>query len=254
MTARPVLIHETAFVDPSAELGPGVSIGPLSYVGAGVRVGEGTQVVAQATLLGPATIGRNNRVFPHATIGAAPQDRSYGGEPTELVVGDDNVFRESVTVHRGTARGSGVTRVGSGGLYMVGTHVAHDCVVGDAVTFANYTSLGGHVRVQDRVVTGGHVAVAPFCVVGELAFAAGGAMIERDVPPYVIVAGDRARVRGINDVGLSRAGVPEASRAALARAYRQLWRSKEPLSVSARAVMLELGADAYVSRLLAALG
>ena len=253
MTARPVLVHETAFVDPSAELGPGVSIGPLSYVGAGVRIGEGTQVVAQATLLGPATIGRNNRVFPHATLGAAPQDRSHEGEPTELVIGDDNVFRESVTVHRGTARGAGVTRVGNGGLYMVGTHVAHDCVVGDGVTFANYTSLGGHVRVDNRVVTGGHVAVAPFGVIGELAFAAGGAMIERDVPPYVIVAGDRARVRGINDVGLSRAGVPEASRKALARAYRMLWASKAPLAVAARAATAELGGDPYVARLLAAI-
>jgi UDP-N-acetylglucosamine acyltransferase len=252
MTARPVIVHETAFVDKAAELHPGVSIGPLSYVGAGVRVGEGTQVVAQATLLGPVVIGRNNRIFPHATLGAAPQDRSYAGEPTELVIGDDNVFRESVTVHRGTARGSGVTRIGNGGLYMVGTHVAHDCVVGDFGTFANYTSLGGHVRVMDRVVTGGHVAVAPFCVIGELAFAAGGAMIERDVPPFVIVAGDRARVRGINDVGLSRAGVPEGSRKALRRAYRMLWGSKEPLVVAARAVGAELGRDPYVARLLSA--
>lgn len=253
MTARPVIVHDTAFVDPSAELAPGVSVGPLAYVGPGVRIGEGTQIVAQATLLGPASIGRNNRVFPHATLGAAPQDKSYAGEPTELVVGDDNVFRESVTVHRGTARGSGVTRVGSGGLYMVGTHVAHDCDVGDGVTFANYTSLGGHVRVEARVVTGGHVAVAPFCVLGELAFAAGGAMIERDVPPFVIVAGDRARVRGINAVGLARAGVPEASREALLEAYRRLWRSREPLTVAARAVAAELGRDPWVARLLAAI-
>jgi UDP-N-acetylglucosamine acyltransferase len=259
VTARPVrrceapegvVVHETAVVDPSAELAPGVSVGPLSYVGAGVRVGEGTEIVAQATLLGPAVIGRNNRIFPHAVLGAPPQDRSYAGEPTELVVGDDNVFRESVTVHGGTARGSGATRIGNGSLFMVGTHVAHDCVVGDFVTLANNTSLGGHVRVGDRVVTGGHVAVAQYCVVAELAFAAGGAMIERDVPPFVIVAGDRARVRGINDVGLARAGVPEPSRKVLARAYRMLWASKVPIAVAARAVEAELAHDPYVARLL----
>src|SRR5204863_8003879 len=134
---------------------------PLCHVGAGVVLGEGTELVAQATVLGPARIGQRNRVYPHATLGAAPQDRSYRGEPTGLVVGDDNEFRELTTVHRGTAKGGGSTRIGSGCLFMVGSHVAHDCVVADGVTLANATTLGGHVVVDARVVTGGHVAVAP---------------------------------------------------------------------------------------------
>jgi UDP-N-acetylglucosamine acyltransferase len=246
-------IHPTAVVDPGAELDDGVVVGPLSVVGAGVRIGEGTELLAQATVLGPCVIGRRNRIFPHASLGASPQDRSHAGQPTTLVVGDDNVFRESVTVHRGTEKGGGTTRIGASCLFMVGVHVAHDCDVGDGVTFANYTSLGGHVRVGARAVLGGHVAVAPFVRIGELSFAAGGAMIERRVPPFVIVAGDRARVRGLNRVGLSRAGIPEASRAALEAAYRILWVSKEPLSVAREVAEREWGTDPYVATLLAAL-
>jgi UDP-N-acetylglucosamine acyltransferase len=206
--------------------------------------------MAHATVLGPCRLGRRNVVFPHATVGAPPQDRSYTGEPTELSVGDDVVFRESVTVHRGTVKGGGQTRIGHGCLLMVGAHVAHDCVLDDRVTLTNYTSLGGHVVIGARAVIGGHVAIAPFVRVGELAFAAGGAMIERDVPPYVIVSGDRARVRGLNRVGLERAEVPAPSREALDRAYRMLWLSRVPLAVAAKGVAAELGTDPYVRRLL----
>jgi UDP-N-acetylglucosamine acyltransferase len=243
------LVHATAVVDPDARLGAAVTVGPLCYVGPGVEIGEGTELVSQATVLGPCRLGRNNRVYPHATLGAPPQDRSWSGEPTELVVGDDNVFRESVTVHRGTVKGGGVTRIGSRCLFMVGAHAAHDTVVGDDVTLANYTSLGGHVRVGDRVVLGGHVAVAPFVQIGEIAFAAGGAMIERNVPPFVIVSGDRARVRGLNSVGLTRAGVPEASRAVLADAQRMLWHSGEPIASALPAALAAHGDDPYVRRL-----
>lgn len=242
-------VHPTAVVDPSAELADGVRVGPLSHVGAGVVILDDTELVAQATVLGPSRIGRRNRVFPHATLGAPPQDRTYRGEPTELVVGDDNDFRESVTVHRGTPKGGGVTRVGSGCLFMVGSHVAHDCVVGDNVTFANATTLGGHVVVESAVVTGGHVAVAPFVRVGEIAFAAGGALVERSVPPFVIVSGDRARVRGLNRVGLERRGVPQSSRDALDEAYRALYRKGVPLAVALRELDPELRRDLYVGKL-----
>jgi UDP-N-acetylglucosamine acyltransferase len=248
-----VHVHPTAVVDRAATLEDGVVVGPLSVVGPGVTLGEGTELVAQATVLGPCRLGKRNRVYPHATLGAPPQDRSWNGEPSTLVVGDDNVFRESVTAHRGTAKGGGVTRIGSGCLFMVGAHVAHDAQVGDRVTLANYTSLGGHVEVGERAVLGGHVAVAPFVRVGELSFAAGGAMIERSVPPFLIVSGDRARVRGLNKVGLERASVPEASRDALATAYRMLFRSNTPIAVAARAAASELGQDPWVARLLAAL-
>jgi len=243
-------IHPSAVVDPGARLGESVVIGPLCYVGAGVEVGDGTELVAQATLLGPCRLGANNRIYPHATLGAAPQDRSWEGEPTELVVGDDNVFREGVTVNRGTTKGGGVTRVGSRCLVMAFAHVAHDCSLADHVTLTNQTSLGGHVAIGERAVVGGHVAIAPFVRVGELSFAAGGAMIERDVPPFVVVAGDRARVRALNQVGLERASVPEESRAGLERAFRMLFRSKVPIAVAARAVFSEYGNDPYVGRLL----
>jgi len=243
-------VHSTAVVDPGAELGDGVRVGPLCHVGAGVVIGDDTELVSQATVLGPSRIGRRNRIYPQAALGAAPQDRSFRGESTTLVVGDDNEFRESVTVHRGTPKGGGVTRIGSGCLFMVGSHVAHDCTVGDGVTLANVTSLGGHVIVESRVVTGGHVAVAPFVRIGEIAFAAGGAMIERPVPPFVVVAGDRARVRGLNTVGLERAGVPEASRTALEHAYRILFRKGVPLAIALDEIDPALRRDSYVARLL----
>jgi UDP-N-acetylglucosamine acyltransferase len=242
-------IHSTSVVDPGAELGNGVRIGPLCHVGAGVVIADDTELVSHVTVLGPSRIGRRNRVYPQATLGAAPQDRSFRGEQTTLVVGDDNEFRESVTVHRGTPKGGGVTRIGSGCLFMVGSHVAHDCTVGDGVTLANVTSLGGHVVVENRAVTGGHVAVAPFVRIGEIAFAAGGAMIERSVPPFVVVSGDRARVRGLNAVGLERAGVPEASRDALDRAYRTLFRKGVPLSVALGDIDPALRDDGYVAKL-----
>jgi UDP-N-acetylglucosamine acyltransferase len=250
---RALVVHPSAVVDPGARLGAGVVVGPLCYVGPDVEIGAGTELLAQATVLGPCRIGEDNRIHPHATLGGTPQDRSWSGEPTELVIGDRNVFRESVTVHRGTAKGGGTTRIGSGCLVMVGAHVAHDCDVRDGVTLTNNASLGGHVTVGERAVVGGHVAIAPFVRVGELSFAAGGAMIERDVPPYVIVAGDRARVRALNRVGLRRAGVPEESQRALDRAFRALFRSGEPLTVAAQAVEAEYGADPYVRRLLDAL-
>src|SRR6201999_2688626 len=138
-------------------LGEGVVIGPLWYVGPGVELGDGTELVAQATVLGPCRLRRDNRVYPHATLGAPPQDRSWSGERTELVVGDDNEFRECATVHRGTAKGGGTTRIGSECLGMVGAHGAHDCELADGVPLTNYTSLGGHVVVGERAVIGGHV-------------------------------------------------------------------------------------------------
>ncbi len=244
-------VHPTAVVEPGAVLAEGVSVGPLCFVGAGVELGEGTELVAQATVLGPARLGRHNRIFPHATLGAPPQDRSFDGEATRLEIGDDNVFREQATVHRGTAKGGGVTHIGSRCLFMVGAHVAHDCRVGDDAVLTNVATLGGHVEVQPNAVLGGLVAVAPFVRLGRACFIAGGAKVERDVPPFTIAAGDRARVRGLNRVGLSRAGVPDSSQQALRRAYRIIWRSGEPLVRGIAAARAELGDDAFVAELCA---
>ncbi len=244
-------IHPTAVVEPGALLADDVVVGPLCFVGAGVELGEGTELVAQATLLGPIRIGRSNRIYPHATLGAPPQDRSWQGEATRLEIGDDNVFREQVTVHRGTAKGGGVTRIGSRCLLMVGAHVAHDCDVGDDVVMTNLATLGGHVQVEPNAVLGGLVAVAPFVRLGRACFVAGGAKVERDVPPFTIAAGDRARVRGLNRVGLSRAGIPGRSQQALRRAYRIIWRSGQPLSLGIAAAQAELGEDPFVAELCA---
>lgn len=246
-----VRLHPSATVEPGAVLGDGVVIGPFCHVGADVELGDGTELLGHATVLGPTRIGARNRIFPFACLGAEPQDRSFRGEATRLEVGDDNTFREQVTVHRGTEKGGAVTRVGSRCLFMVGAHVAHDCRVGDDATLTNLATLGGHVVVEANAVLGGHVAVAPFARLGRGCFLAGGARVEHDVPPFVIAAGDRARVRALNRVGLERMGVPDESRALLERAFRTIWRSGEPIAVGVAAVRAELSADPWIAELLA---
>jgi UDP-N-acetylglucosamine acyltransferase len=242
-------VHPTAVVEPGARLGPEVEVGPLAYVAGNVELGRGSVLLAQATVLGPTRIGSRCLIHPHAVIGGAPQDRSYRGEPTSLEVGDDCVFREQVTVHRGTLKGGGTTRIGSRCLLMAGAHVAHDCQLGDDVLLTNLTTLGGHVRVENNVVCGGQVAVAPFVLLGRGCFVAGGAMVERDVPPFVIAAGDRARVRALNRVGLERTGVPSASRLALRRAFRTIWMSSERFAVGLAQADERYGSDPYVRQL-----
>ena len=248
--------HPTALVADSALVEERVELGPYAVVGDDVRLGPECRVGAHAVVSGPSRFGARNRLAAHAVIGAAPQDRSYDDEATILEIGDDNEFREHCTVHRGTAKGGGKTVIGSRCLFMVGSHVAHDCTIGDDVTLTNLATLGGHVTLEDGVVLGGHVAVAPFVRIGSLAFAAGGAMIERDVPPYVIVGGDRARVRGINRVGLERAGVPLKSRDALRRAYKTVYLSHDALDSAvqnAAAALGDMALDPYVVRFLKAL-
>lgn len=243
----PALVHPSALIAPDAHLGEGVEIGPFAIVEAGVVLGAGTRIEAHAMVRSGTTLGAHNHLHPFAVLGGAPQDRRHEGEPTRLVVGDHNVFREHVTVHRGTAHGGGLTRVGSHGLFMVGVHLAHDTQVGDRVILANNTLLGGHVVLGDHVVTGGQVALAPFVRVGPRAFLAGGAMVERDIPPFVIAAGDRARVRALNRVGLARTGVPEASQKALTRAFSSIFRSGDARASAARAWLAH--EDAYVREL-----
>jgi UDP-N-acetylglucosamine acyltransferase len=242
-------VHPTAVVSPRAKLADGVVVGPLCVVADGVEIGANSRLVANCTILGPTRLGEANVVYPYAVLGGDPQDRTHDGEPTALEIGARNVFREHVTVHRGTAKDRGMTCIGSDGLFMASSHVAHDVIIGDAVTLANGTLLGGHVVVGDRVTTGGQAAIAPYVRVGEGAFIAAGAMVEIDVPPFVIVAGDRARVRALNRVGLRRQGVPEASSRALAAAFRAIYRGSAVRSESLRAVPREIAEDPYVQKL-----
>jgi UDP-N-acetylglucosamine acyltransferase len=249
--ASAVSVHPTAIVSPSARLEDGVFIGPLCVVGDDVTVGAGSFLIASCTVLGPTRLGEKNTIHPYAVLGAEPQDRSYAGEPTRLEIGCCNVFREHVTAHRGTVKGHGVTRIGSHGLFMAGAHIGHDARVGDYVTLANNTLIAGHVRLGDHTTCGGAVAIAPHVRIGDGAFLAGGAMVERDVPPWVIAAGDRARVRAPNHLALMRCGVPEASRQALDRAFRAIFRSRMPRRLALAEVKQQLGHDPYVADVVA---
>lgn len=243
-------VHPAALVAADVELADGVTVGPFAVLEPGVALGEGTRVDAHAVVRSGTRMGGRNVVHSFAVIGGDPQERTYGGEPTRLEIGDGNVFREHVTVHRGSVKGGGLTRIGDGNLLMASVHVAHDCVLGDRIELANGTLLGGHVVLGDFVVAGGMVAVGPFVRVGTRAFLAAGAMVERDVPPFVIAAGDRARVRALNRVGLERSGVPEASREALDRAFRAIFRGAAPRAAAAAALTND--PDAYVRALAAA--
>lgn len=228
MNERPA-IHPSAQVDPSAALGPGTIVGPFSVIGRDVTLGSGCRVLPHAVIEGPAVLGSDNRIFPFACIGMEPQDLKYRGERTALEIGDGNTFREGVTVHRGTVGGSGVTRIGSHNLLMAGTHIAHDCRVGDHVIFANAATLAGHVTVEDGATIGAFSGVHQFCRVGRHAYVGGYSVITRDPLPYVLTVGNRARSYGINVIGLQRKKFAADAIRALRRAYRILFRSKMPL-------------------------
>ena len=221
------MIHERALVDTGARIATDVRVGPFCVIGPDVEIDSGTEIGPHCVIRGPTRIGRNNRIFSFSSIGDAPQDLKYDGEPTRLEIGDGNTIREYVTMNRGTADGGGVTRIGGDNLFMAYTHVAHDCMVGDHTIFANAASLAGHVEVGDWAILGGFTSVHQFCHIGAHSFAGLGTVINRDVPPYVTVAGNHARAYGINKNGLKRRDFkPEAIRA-LHRAYMTLIKSRK---------------------------
>jgi UDP-N-acetylglucosamine acyltransferase len=219
------VIDSKAIVSPQAQLASDVTVGPFSIIGPHVQIGPGTVVGPHAVINGPTVIGADNRIFQFASIGDAPQDKKYNGEPTRLEIGDRNVFRESCTINRGTTHDKGVTRIGSDNLFMAYSHVAHDCQVGSKTVFANCASLAGHVEIGDWVTLGGLTAVHQFCKVGAHAFLAGGTIVQRDVPPYVMVAGNPAIPHAVNSEGLKRRGFTEEQIRSIREAYRILYRS-----------------------------
>lgn len=216
-------IHPTALIDRAAILGNGVEVGPWCSVGPGVELGEGVRLVSHVIIEGQTTVGARTVIHPFAVIGGPPQHGGYRGEPTRLEIGSNNVIREHCTFNRGTPQGGGVTRVGSGSLFMTGAHVGHDCVVGDNVTFANQATLGGHVVVGERVFLGGLCAIHQFGRVGTGAIVGGLAAVTRDVIPYGSVWGNHARLRGLNLVGLKRKGYGKDQLRGLLAAYRELF-------------------------------
>ncbi|HUO20264.1 MAG TPA: acyl-ACP--UDP-N-acetylglucosamine O-acyltransferase [Steroidobacteraceae bacterium] len=226
------MIDPRAAVSSEARLASDVSVGPFAVIGPGVEIGPRTIVGPHAVINGPTVLGADNHVFQFASIGDAPQDKKYRGEPTRLTVGDRNVFREYCTVNRGTTHDAGVTRIGNDNLLMACAHVAHDCTVGNNTVFANGAVLGGHVEVGDWVILGGLSAVHQFAKIGAHAFLAGGAMVRQDVPPYVMVSGDPAAPHAVNSEGLKRRGFSEDQIRAIRDAYRILYRSNLGLAAA----------------------
>jgi len=219
------LIDDRAIIEPGASLAADVSVGPWSVIGADVEIGEGTWIGPHVVIRGPTRIGRRNRIYQFCSIGDIPQDKKYGAEKTLLEIGDDNVVREFCTFNRGTEQGGGVTRIGDRNWIMATVHIAHDCIVGSDVTFANLVTLGGHVTVADRAILGGGTLVHQFCSIGSLSFSAAGTVILKDLPPYVMVSGNPASAHGLNKEGLRRAGMDQQVVDTLQGAYKTVYRS-----------------------------
>jgi UDP-N-acetylglucosamine acyltransferase len=218
-------IHATAVIAPDAVLADGVEVGPYSVIGPGVEIGRGTRVGPHVVIEGPTRIGAGNRIFQFASVGADPQDKKYRGETSRLEIGDRNVIRECVTLHRGTAQDKSVTRIGDDNLFMAYAHVAHDCVIGNQCILANNATLGGHVRLDDWVIMGGLSAIHQFGRVGAHAFIANNAAVTRDVPPFVMAVGQPADAHSINAEGLKRRGYTPGQIRNIRAAFRVLYRS-----------------------------
>jgi UDP-N-acetylglucosamine acyltransferase len=217
-------IHPTAVIDPSAELAPDVEVGPYSIVGPHVRIGAGTVLGPHVVVAARTRMGERNRVFQFASLGEIAQDRKYGGEPTTTTIGNDNVFREYCTVHAGTVQDRGDTAIGDHNLFLAYTHVAHDCVVGNRVTFSNNAQIAGHVVIEDWAVLGAFAGVHQFCRVGAHTMLAAYAVVLQDVPPFVTVQGYPAKPHGTNNEGLRRRGFTADDILAVRRAYKVLYR------------------------------
>jgi UDP-N-acetylglucosamine acyltransferase len=222
----PTIIAHTAVVDPRAELDDDVRIGHHCVVGANVKIGRGTRLENSVTLTGHTSIGRDNRFFPGCVIGGEPQDLSYQGSPTQVIIGDGNVFRECVTVNRGTEKDEGTTRIGHNCYFMANSHVAHDCIVDDRVIMANTVMLGGHVRVEHDATLSGGVAVHHFASIGCYAFVSGLSRVLQDIPPFMLAEGFPARPRCVNVVALKRKNFSTPSIRAISEAHKLLYRSK----------------------------
>jgi UDP-N-acetylglucosamine acyltransferase len=235
-------IHPTAIIDPKARLGANVTVGPYSIIGADVEIGDDTWIGPHVVISGPTRIGRDNRIYQFASLGEAPQDKKFKGEPTRLEIGDRNVIRECVTMSRGTVTGGGLTSVGNDGLFMAYIHVAHDCHVGNNVIFSNNTALAGHVTVEDFVILSGFTLVHQFCSIGAHAFTGMGSAIAKDVPPYLMVSGNPAEPHGINKEGLKRRGFTPEQVRNLRNAYKILYRSGLSLE-EAKAELKKMAVD-----------
>lgn len=219
------MIHPTAIIDPKAELAADVEVGAYSVIGADVRIGSGTRIGSHVVIQGPTTIGRDNHIFHFCSLGEAPQDKKYKGEPTTLEIGDRNTIREYCTFNRGTVQDAGVTRIGNDNWVMAYVHIAHDCQIGNNTILANNSSLAGHVIMHDHAILGGFTLVHQFCKIGAHVITAVGSVIFKDVPPYVTASGYDAQPHGLNSEGLKRRGFSADTMLQLKRAYKTLYKS-----------------------------
>ena len=224
-------IHSTAVIDREAELDSSVMVGPYAIISGKVRIDAGTTIAGHAIVSGPSTIGKNNTISSFATVGGDPQDLKYAGEPTELILGDNNTIREYASIHRGTVQGGGKTVIGNNNLLMSYIHIAHDCIIGNNVILSNVATMAGHVEVGDCATIGGLVAVHQFARIGKYSYIGGVSGVTLDVPPYVIIAGtrNRTRISGINKVGLKRRGFSRETISKIDNAFRIIFRSPDLL-------------------------
>lgn len=233
-------IDSRAVIDSRAHLAADVAVGPYSIIGADVSIASGTVIGPHVVIKGPTEIGEENRIFQFASIGEDPQDKKYEGEDSRLVIGDRNTIREFCTINRGTQAGGGITRIGNDNWIMAYVHIAHDCLVGNDITFSNGTTLAGHVVIEDYVVFGGFTLIHQFCRVGAYSFCGMGTALNKDLPPYVMAAGNLAKTYGLNKEGLRRRQFSESCIAALHRAYKSLVISKLPFEQQVESIA-ELG-------------
>ncbi len=233
-------IHSTAIVSPEAEIAEGVEVGPFSTIGDNVRIGRDTVIGSHVVIDGNTAIGERNRISPFVSLGLPPQDINYSGEDTKLIIGDDNIIREFVTINRATTKQDWVTRVGNNNYLMAYAHVAHDCTLGNSIIMSNAATLGGHIEIGDHSIIGGLVAIHQFVRVGAYAFIGGKSAIVKDIPPFMMAAGDRARLYGLNQVGLKRQGFSEEKIHNLKRAYHIIWRDQHLLKEAIEVVRREI--------------
>jgi UDP-N-acetylglucosamine acyltransferase len=218
-------IHATAIVDASAEIDSSVEIGPYSVIGPHVKIGEGTKIAGHVIINGPTIIGKHNHIFQYSSLGEAPQDKKYKGEPTLLEIGDNNTIREFCTFNRGTVQDKGTTKIGNDNWIMAYVHLAHDCEVGNHTILANNSSLAGHVDIHDYAILGGFTLIHQFCKIGSHVITAVGSVVFKDIPPYVTAAGYDAKPHGINAEGLKRRGFSAENLLQIKRAYKTLYRN-----------------------------
>ncbi|MFM9913497.1 MAG: acyl-ACP--UDP-N-acetylglucosamine O-acyltransferase [Methylophilaceae bacterium] len=244
------MIHPTAIIDPKAQLAADVTVGAYSIIGENVTIGEGTTIGAHVIIEGPTSIGQHNTIYQFASLGAAPQDKKYAGEPTRLEIGDRNTIREFCTLNRGTVQDAGATRIGHDNWIMAYVHIAHDCQVGNQTILANNSSLAGHVHLHNHAILGGFTLVHQFCKIGAHVITAVGSVVFKDIPPYVTASGYDANPHGINAEGLKRRGFSSARIAAIKRAYKLLYRNSLTLEEAKAAIQEQGEASADIELLL----